>query len=68
MTGISKSNRDLLYSSCGIIMILQEMCTSFIFPGSYEFRVVTAVVEDFLLLGYDTASSQKNIILILDYH
>jgi hypothetical protein len=26
------------------------------------------VVEDFLLLGYDTASSQKNIILILDYH
>jgi len=66
--GISNSNRDLLYSTSGIIMILQEMCTSFIFPGSCEFQVVTAVVEDFLLLEYDTASSQKNIILILDYH
>jgi hypothetical protein len=68
MAGISNSNRDLLYSSCGIIMILQEMCTSLIFHGSCEFWVVTAVVEDFLLLGYDTASPQKNIILILDYH
>lgn len=68
MAGISNSNRDLLFSGSGIIMIFQEMCTSFIFPGSYEFRVVMAVVADFLRLGYDTSSSQKNIILILDYH
>jgi hypothetical protein len=67
MAVISNNDRDLLYSSSGIIMILPEMCISFILPGSREFQVVTAVVEDFLLLGYDTASSQKNIILILGY-
>jgi len=37
MAGISNSKRDLLYSSFGIIMILQEMCTSFIFLGSCKF-------------------------------
>jgi hypothetical protein len=38
-----------------------------IFRSSGSCGFFAAVVEDSLLLGYDRVSSQKNIILILDY-